>query len=98
MLLEVKKADISAHSEKSAYRLPEISAFETILDQVVEEKICCSYSAMAINGKDLMRMGIEPGIRIGQLKKQLLEEVVDGRIPNEREALLKRALELKEEM
>ncbi|MBO4474646.1 MAG: HD domain-containing protein [Clostridiales bacterium] len=98
MLLEVKKADISAHSEKSAYRLPEISAFETILDQVVEEKMCCSYSAMAINGKDLMRMGIEPGIRIGQLKKQLLEEVVDGRIPNEREALLKRALELKEEM
>ncbi|MBR5975394.1 MAG: HD domain-containing protein [Clostridiales bacterium] len=98
MLLEVKKADISAHSEKSAYRLPEISAFETILDQVVEEKMCCSYSAMAINGNDLMRMGIEPGIRIGQLKKQLLEEVVDGRIPNEREALLKRALELKEEM
>ena len=98
MLLEVKRADISAHSQKSAYRIQEIAAFETILDQVIEEKLCCSYSTMAINGKDLINLGIEPGVRIGNVKKKLLEEVMDGRIPNEKDALLARAAELKNEM
>ena len=95
MLLDVKRADISAHSGKSAYRLAEIDEFEKLLDQVIEEKLCCSYNTMAISGKDLIEMGIQPGVRIGKIKKQLLEEVMDGRIPNEKEALLARAEELK---
>ncbi len=98
MLLEVKRADISAHSEMSAYRLPEIDRFEELLDQVIEEKMCCSYSTMAINGRDLIGLGMKPGEELGVVKKRLLEEIMDGRIPNEKEALLARAEELKNEM
>ena len=46
---------------------------------------------MAINGKDLIELGIDPGARLGSIKKQLLNEIIDGVIPNDREALLARA-------
>jgi tRNA nucleotidyltransferase (CCA-adding enzyme) len=82
----------------SAYRLPEIDRFEELLDQVIEEKMCCSYSTMAINGRDLIGLGMNPGEELGVVKKRLLEEIMDGRIPNEKEALLARAEELKNEM
>ena len=90
-LLEVKRADIAAHSAQSAYRLPELTEFEKLLDQVILEKQCCSYSAMAINGKDLLAMGVAPGVTIGKVKKQLLNEIIDGILPNEKEALEARA-------
>ncbi|MBR6254771.1 MAG: HD domain-containing protein [Clostridiales bacterium] len=91
LLLEVKRADISAHSLKSAYRLKELSEFEVLLDRAIEEQMCFSFSAMAINGKDLIELGIDPGARLGSIKKQLLNEIIDGVIPNDREALLARA-------
>ena len=94
LLLEVKRADISAHSLKSAYRLKELSEFEVLLDRAIEEQMCFSFSAMAVNGKDLIELGIDPGTRLGSIKKQLLNEIIDGVLPNEREALLARAREL----
>jgi tRNA nucleotidyltransferase (CCA-adding enzyme) len=94
LLLEVKRADIAAHSMKSAYRLKELSKFEVLLDQAIEEQMCFSFSAMVVNGKDLIGIGIPAGTRLGSIKKQLLNEIIDGALPNEKEALLKRALEI----
>ncbi|MBR5417509.1 MAG: HD domain-containing protein [Clostridiales bacterium] len=91
LLLEVKRADISAHSMKSAYRLPELDRFETMLDQAIKDQLCFSYASMAIDGKDLIEMGIPAGTRLGAIKKQLLNEIIDGVLPNEKTALLQRA-------
>ncbi len=90
-LLEVKRADTLAHSPKSAYRLIEFDHFEELLDRVLQEKMCFSYDDLAISGKDLIRIGMRPGVAIGQVKKQLLDEVIDGKLQNEKEVLLARA-------
>lgn len=97
LLLEVKRADISAHSMKSAYRLPELDRFEKMLDQAIKDQLCFSFSSMAIDGKDLIEMGIPAGTRLGAIKKQLLNEIIDGVLPNEKTALLQRAKELWED-
>lgn len=94
-LLEVKRADTMAHSPKSAYRLIELNHFEELLDKVLAEKMCFSYDELAITGKDLIRIGMKPGVGIGQVKKQLLDEVIDGQLQNEKEILLARAQELR---
>lgn len=91
LLLEVKRADISAHSVKSAYRLPELDRFEKMLDQAIKDQLCFSYASMAVDGKDLIEMGIPAGTRLGAIKKQLLNEIIDGLLPNEKTALLQRA-------
>ncbi|MBQ6272477.1 MAG: HD domain-containing protein [Clostridiales bacterium] len=98
LLLEVKRADISAHSMKSAYRLPELDRFEKMLDQAIKDQLCFSYSSMAVDGKDLIEMGIPAGTRLGAIKKQLLNEIIDGVLPNEKAALLQRAREIWEEV
>ena len=91
LLLEVKRADISAHSAKSAYRISELARFEELLDQVIKDQLCFSYSSMNINGKDLIDLGIPSGTTIGSIKKQLLNEIIDGTLENEKTALLQRA-------
>lgn len=90
-LLDVKRADTLAHSPKSAYRLKEFDKFEKLLDQVIQEKLCCTESELAITGKDLIALGMQPGVAIGKIKKQLLDEVIDGELANEKETLLARA-------
>ena len=49
---------------------------------------------LAINGSDLIALGMEPGPVIGHVLQVLLNEVVDGDVLNEREALITRAQQL----
>lgn len=42
---------------------------------------------LAVNGKDLTEMGLS-GPAVGQVLHMLLEAVIDGRLPNERETLV----------
>ena len=52
---------------------------------------------LAVNGGDLMRLGIT-GRPIGLILNALLDAVVNGELPNERAALLEFALEEKRKL
>ena len=43
---------------------------------------------LAINGGDLIRAGVKPGLELGQLLNSALDAVIEDNIPNDREALL----------
>ena len=43
---------------------------------------------LAINGKDLISEGFEPGKKIGEVLETLLEKVIEGEVPNEKSELL----------
>ena len=49
---------------------------------------------LAIDGHDLMELGFEAGPALGECQKQLLEKVLSGEIPNEKEALLQKSQEI----
>ncbi len=53
-------------------------------------------SALAIDGKDLIRMGVQPGPQVGELLDTLLGEVVKSPEANTVESLLERAQSLRE--
>ena len=59
----------------------------TLLDEIVAENACLSIKDLAVNGHDLMALGIS-GPEIGKKLSVLLAAVLDERLPNEREALL----------
>ncbi len=51
---------------------------------------------LKVNGFDVMKIfGIKPGPQVGKILNQLFEEVVEKKIKNERETLLKRLKDLK---
>ena len=97
-LIAVKRADMKGHSQLSAYRFAEIDAFEALLDKTLDDQLCYSFDMLEVNGKDLISIGMTPGPELGKVKKQLLDEVIEDRIPNDKTALLLRAQAIRGEM
>ena len=67
------------------------------LDELTAENACLHLRDLAINGGDLMAMGIPKGPMIGTILSRLLSEVCDEKLSNTREALFSRAAQLKEQ-
>ena len=49
---------------------------------------CYTIRQLAVNGADLMQAGMPAGPAVGETLNTLLKEVMDGHLPNERDALL----------
>jgi len=69
---------------------------EEILEQLLAEQACFSLKQMAVNGRDLLALGLQ-GPAVGAVLERLLDGVVEGDLPNEREDLLRAAEQMKEE-
>lgn len=65
-----------------------------LIEQICKEKACLQIRDLAVNGHDLMELGYEAGPRLGECQKKLLQLVLDGILPNEKEALLNKAAQL----
>lgn len=92
-LIQVKRADNLAQAPRFWDRQAEIDKAEVILDRLLAEDACFSLKQMAVNGKDLTELGLS-GPAVGRALNVLLERVVNGELPNEREALLAAARKL----
>ncbi|MCL2079107.1 MAG: HD domain-containing protein [Oscillospiraceae bacterium] len=89
-LLLVKKADNAAKSEHFREKFPDNTAIiSTLIDIIIEQQQCFSLKDLAVNGKDLIAAGITDGAQIGKTLNALLEMVVDEKIENDKEKLLK---------
>lgn len=91
-LLELRRGDNSALvPELKEERLAEISESERLLDEILAKDCCLSLRRLAIGGDDLLAAGMSRGREVGKLLAALLDAVIDGGLPNEREALLTEA-------
>ena len=91
-LLQVKKADNKAQNlELSSDRIKELSEIEALIDEVLQEDECFSLKDLAVNGNDLIGVGYKSGKELGNTLNKLLQLVIDGDCPNEKEKLLQEA-------
>jgi tRNA nucleotidyltransferase (CCA-adding enzyme) len=88
LLLALKRADNLAQAPAYHGRQLEIRKGEAILDRLLAEDACVSLRQLAVNGNDLLDLGFR-GPDVGRVLKELLNKVVDGELPNERESLLR---------
>lgn len=86
-LLQVKRADNLAQAPAYLGRQKEIDALETLLQSILDKDACFSLKQLAVNGNDLLDKGYR-GKEIGQALRFLLDAVIDGKLPNEKTALL----------
>lgn len=93
-LLAVKRADNLAQAPAYHFRQQEIDQVETMLDALLAADACVSLKQLAVTGRDMMALGLS-GPAVGQMLDGLLSAVVDGKLPNDRQALLNRAAELR---
>ena len=64
---------------------------DTAVERILERKDACwNRSQLAVNGGDILRTGVPRGPEVGRILDGLLEDVISGRVPNDRERLLRR--------
>ena len=65
-----------------------LAALRAEAERLTAENACCRVSQLAVNGRDLMAVGVRPGPGLRQGLNALLEAVITGQTPNEKDALL----------
>ena len=64
------------------------AALRAEAERLTAENACCRVSQLAVNGRDLMAAGVRPGPGLRQVLNALLEAVITGQTPNEKDALM----------
>ena len=94
-LFLVKKADQAAQStHEQAEKQADMRNAALLVDELLHEPPAFTVKDLAINGRDLMQIGIKPSPAMGELLASLLYEVQEEMLPNTREQLLVRAQQL----
>lgn len=96
-LFAIRRCDKSGIGRGQMVDSPMSIAFakaEKLMDEQLNAEPVFGVKDLAINGSDLIALGMEPGPVIGHVLQVLLNEVVDGDVLNEREALITRAQQL----
>lgn len=86
-LIQVKRADNLAQAPAYRHWQKELDLAEEILDKLLAEEACFSLKQLAVRGTDLLDLGLS-GPAVGEALEGLLDKVIDGELPNQREALL----------
>lgn len=90
-LLEIKRCDRLAHAVDYKELPPELAVIPSVMEEIRAEDACLSLRTLAVSGDDLMALGIPRGKQIGEMLQSLLDDVIEERLPNEKNALLQAA-------
>ena len=93
-LLALQEADMGSKGTGIPAESQQFAQLRQLICQIQAENACLSVKDLAINGHDLIALGLS-GRQIGQALQALLELVMDDRLPNEPAALLSAAKQMK---
>lgn len=96
LLLEVKRCDCLAHVDtpKTRARYNNLMEMTRLIRECLETERCFSVRDLPVKGGDVMVLGVPAGPQVGRILEGLLDDVLDGTCPPEREALLERLKQL----
>lgn len=91
-LFALMHGDLAAQAPKLyEERSRALEAARALTEKLLQEEECLTLRDLAVNGSDLNALGIPPGPRMGEILRALLEQVLDGACPNEKDDLLRQA-------
>lgn len=90
-LMELREADIKGCTSKPPVKVPYVEALKQVYQKILSKKEPFSLKDLKMDGNDLLSLGLKPGPEVGTVLKSLLSKVVEGSLPNEKEALKKEA-------
>ena len=88
VIFELKKADILAQSDyQRKEKLEALDGYHKIYDKIIEDADCLTLKDLALNGRDLIELGVKPGPQIGNILAKLLDVVIEEPEKNTKEYL-----------
>jgi tRNA nucleotidyltransferase (CCA-adding enzyme) len=95
-LFLIKRADTLAQNITTIeQKLKDLDFSYNIFKDICDKSQCVSLKDLAIDGRDLIELGIKPGRKIGEYLKQLLEIVIEDPSLNDKKILIDKLKELK---
>ena len=82
-LTRLQMADFGGKADEG-----DLDEWLALLQQVDAREGALTLKTLAVKGSDLIALGVTPGKRVGEVLNGLLELVLSGLLPNDREALL----------
>ena len=86
-LLLLQEADMGSKGTGKPAEMAQFDEIRRLFGEIRAENACLHLKDLAVNGHDLMTLGIT-GPAIGKILNTLLEQVIDETLPNEKQALL----------
>lgn len=91
-LINIKGADNGAQSEMAQITLPwRFLEVRKIAGDIMDEQQCFQIKDLAINGYDILSLGVKPGPKVGEILNHLLDKVIEEEIENDRDILIEEA-------
>lgn len=95
-LLDIKRADALAHHPDYRGRTAACDRLAARARELLAQPPCFTVKDLAVDGNDLLALGVPKGPEVGRLLNELLSAVTEDRAENEKEALLRLARELRQ--
>lgn len=86
-LIHLQEADMGSKGTGDPNEPEIFPKLYALLEEIRQEDACLTVKDLAVDGNDLIALGLT-GKAIGQTLQELLEQVLDEALPNEKEALL----------
>lgn len=90
-LIDLKIADFIGKPEGNDQKLFEINEFRNRIETILKRRDPLSVKDLAVNGEDIMNLGVREGREIGRILEHLLDEVLKNPEDNIKEILLLKA-------
>lgn len=94
-LIELREADIKGCNERNKGPFLAVEKIKESYQEILSNKECFSLKYLAISGNDLIALGMKPSKELGNTLKELLNEVEEDKLPNDKNSLLKAVNNLK---
>ena len=86
-ILDLQKADMGSKGTGKTEDMEQFKELSVLLEEISREESCLTLRDLAVNGHDLMALGIQ-GPSLGNTLNLLLNQVLEEQLPNEKETLL----------
>ena len=82
-LCDLKRGDARGQSPKfSGPRIALADDLQRTLEEILATNEAFTVKSLAINGRDVMRLGVAQGPEIGEVLARLLDAVIEGEVAN----------------
>lgn len=89
-LFKLRIADASSNP-KTAFKPEEITELQKHISKVLQEDMALKVTDLEIDGEDLKSLGVQPGAKMGNILRKLLDMVIEDPLLNTKEKLLEEA-------